>query len=94
MTDKEIYSKIEEIYNSQKGKGFITHLLRNFFPADKAQFAWDKPEKKRMICCITGDKLCSKFELMGAHLKITPKEFAEYIKSTFTADAKPLEHQQ
>ena len=92
MTEKEIYSKIEGIYNSDKGKGFITHLLRNYFPANKAQFSWSTPKKKRMVCCITGTKLCSKDDLMAAHLDIGPTEFAEYMKKALDPEAGHVEH--
>lgn len=60
MTDQEIYKKIESIYNSEKGKGFITHLLRSFFPVGKAEFAWSREEGKVYKCCITGEKLGTK----------------------------------
>jgi hypothetical protein len=92
MTDKEIYSKIEEVYKTEGGKKFITHLLRNFFPVNKSQFSFFKPEKKRMVCCITGQKLCSKEDLFAAHMEVTPEEFGEYMKSVFDPEKKPVEH--
>lgn len=66
MTEQEIYKKIEEIYNSEKGKGFITHLLRSFFPVGKANYAWFKEESKVYKCCITGVKLGTKEDIFAA----------------------------
>jgi len=63
MTDQEIYKKIEEIYNSEKGKGFITHLLRSFFPFDRSEYAWSREEGKTYKCCITGVKLGTKDDM-------------------------------
>lgn len=64
----EIVLKIEEIYQSKNkegketGKGFITHLLRSYFPMGKAQRVMDIPEKP-MKCAITGQKLFAIGEL-------------------------------
>ena len=63
MTDQEIYKKIEETYNSEKGRGFITHLLRSFFPINKTEFLWSKPEKGQIRDCITTERLACKDEL-------------------------------
>jgi len=63
MTEQEIYTKIEEIYNSEKGKGFITHLLRSFFPVDRSEYAWSREEDKTYKCCITGVKLGTKDDM-------------------------------
>ena len=63
MTEQEIYKKIEETYNSEKGKGFITHLLRSFFPINKATYAWSREEGVVYKCCITGEKLGTKDDL-------------------------------
>ena len=57
MNDEEIYKKIEEIYNSEKGKGFIIHLLRSFFPVHKSTYLWDVPKNDEIKCCITGERL-------------------------------------
>jgi hypothetical protein len=65
MTEQEIYKKIEDIYNSEKGKGFITHLLRSFFPVGKGNFAWFKEEDVVYECCITGEKLGTKEDIFA-----------------------------
>lgn len=64
MNDKEIYSKIEEIYNNEKGKGFITHLVRSFLPMNRSTFMMFADPKKKMRCAITGVFLISKDEII------------------------------
>lgn len=86
MTDQEVYSKIEEIYNSEKGKNFITHLINSFFPADKAEFMWFDPEDNRkMECCITGTPLMSKgeaFEKATSDMETDLKMFTAAVLET------------
>jgi hypothetical protein len=64
MTSDEIYSKIQSVYKSnEKGKNFISHLIRAFFPIDKGShlFGFEEgAENLEMKCCITGEKLYSK----------------------------------
>jgi len=65
MTNEEIYKKISDTYASEKGKGFITHLLRSFFPVNKAHYEFFKDEKKQYKCCITGEELFTKEDLFN-----------------------------
>ena len=59
-----IEQKIEEIYQRKDkdgkptGKGFITHLIRSYFPIDKVHKVFDSPNKD-LKCAITGEKLCT-----------------------------------
>ena len=75
----EIYKKIEEIYSTESGKKFITHLIRSFFPVDKASFIWDKKDKP-IFCCISGIGLISKEESMQAVFDTSPEEFSKFFK--------------
>lgn len=64
--DSQIYSKIEQIYNTENGKKFISHLVRAFFPTIKASFILSEvelPAGTEMKCCITNQKVFSKSEL-------------------------------
>ncbi len=99
MSEKKIQEKLEEMYSTEKGKKFISHLLRSFFPVGKGTYIWtsEKDGKKRaMRCCITGVKLISKEDAMNAMLKVNPDEFAEYLRSSLTLseDKKttPIDH--
>lgn len=58
MNDQEIYKKIEDTYNSEKGKNFITHLLRSFIPINRSSKLMDDTRKLKLVDCITGEKLC------------------------------------
>jgi len=64
MTNQEIYQKIEKLYNDEKSKNFVVHLLRNFFPVNKTQAVFFRLEKDgkllEMKCCITGKSLHAK----------------------------------
>ena len=64
MTDEEIYAKIEGIYNTEKGKPFIAHLVRSFLPTFRSTFMLENNKKKIMRCAITGTLLISKTELV------------------------------
>lgn len=64
MSQDNIIKKIEEIYQSKNkegkatGKGFMTHLIRSYFPVDKIHKVWDSP-KKNLKCAITGYGVCT-----------------------------------
>ena len=64
MSQDNIIEKIEEIYQSKNkegkssGKGFMTHLIRAYFPVDKVHKVWDSP-KKNLKCAITGYGVCT-----------------------------------
>lgn len=76
MTQEEIYKKIETVYSSEKGRGFIIHLLRSFFPVHKSYYMWEPIAGAK--CCITGIPLCSKDEVMKAFTDVA----SEQIKFT------------
>jgi len=64
MSQDNIIKKIEEIYQSKNkegkptGKGFMTHLIRAYFPVDKIHKVWDSP-KNNLKCAITGYGVCT-----------------------------------
>lgn len=66
MTEEEIYKKIESVYKTEKGKNFISHLIRSFFPIDKANFmfGFEEDKKREMKCCITGETTYTKEDLL------------------------------
>jgi len=75
MTQEQLTQKIRDIYSSEKGRGFITHLLRAFFPINKVQYVMfdhenDNGKPKTMKCCITGEQMYSK----GSKLQILSAE--------------------
>jgi len=66
MTDQEIYSKIQTTYSTEKGKAFISHLIRSFFPVNKSffMFGFEDDKKREMKCCITNEKTFTKDDLL------------------------------
>src|SRR5690606_2509537 len=96
MKNSEIYSRIENTYNSETGKNFITHLLRSFFPTHKAFQVIFKPEKEgkevKLVCCITNEKLNSRDEMMEKVLfkhEDLFKESMASIKAELSEQPKP-----
>jgi hypothetical protein len=80
MKDEEVYAKIESIYATEKGKGFITHLLRSFFPIDKASIMFFKQDPKTEVkCAITGESLQSKEEVFNHFQENKDKLFDNFI---------------
>lgn len=59
MEHEAVVKKIEDTYATEKGKGFITHLLRAFFPIDRSSQLLVANGNKQ-ICCITGQKVVTK----------------------------------
>jgi hypothetical protein len=80
--EEEIYKKIEEIYGQEKGKNFITHLLRSFLPISRSKFMFELNKDKKMICAITGSKLICRAEVIKFQLDNVDailKNFSERI---------------
>jgi hypothetical protein len=67
--DEEIYKKIEEIYNTEKGKPFIIHLVRSFLPINRSTFMLSNSKNKKMKCAVMGTPLVSKDELIKFNIE-------------------------
>ena len=91
MTDQEVYKKIESIYASEKGKGFITHLLRSFYPVNKSFELLDAKDPKEMICSITGKKLVSKADQLKKLVDNSDVLFEDFISFAKSNSEKPYE---
>lgn len=90
MTQEQIVQKIRDIYNSDKGKGFITHLLRSFFPINKAKYLMfdDEDEQgnpKTLKCCLTGEQVHSKASKLQIVLQNHDHTFKNFIDRTIKA---------
>lgn len=83
MSNEEIYKKIEEVYNSEKGKNFIVHLVRSFLPTDRSTLMLENTNKKVMRCCITGTPLISKAELVSFQIENHKEIFESMTKRFF-----------
>lgn len=98
--EEEIYKKIEQIYGQEKGKNFITHLIRSFLPINRSKFMFELNKDKKMICAITGSRLICRAEVMKFQLdnvdailknfserigKVTENPLTENFKGKFVA---------
>lgn len=90
MTEEQIYKKISDTYNSEKGKGFIIHLIRSFFPVHKSTYVLESTDKA-MKCCITEQGLISKGEVIRLQLDGGVDEFIKHIKDTVRAETEGKE---
>jgi hypothetical protein len=80
------YEKIESLYKEPKSKGFITHLLRSFFPIGKASELFSRPNDKTTLkCAITGVSLCSKEDKINVVLSVKDDLVDDMIQSMKTA---------
>ena len=90
-TEEEVNEKIEELFNSENGKKFISHLIRSFFPINKAVYLWSSPkDKTKLKCCITGHPLLSKDDILEKELNNT----AESLKLTAKVYIKAHENNE
>lgn len=80
MTDQEIYTKIETIYNTEKGKPFIAHLVRSFLPFHRSTFMLENGKKKIMRCSITNTPLISKGEFVMFQIENHEEIFKNMVK--------------
>lgn len=95
MTEQEIYQKIEKIYSTDNGKKFISHLVRAFFPVNKAMFMLgiETDKARTMKCCITGEQTYNKEDLLKHFIgdkEIFMKKFKLMTKQALgDEEAKP-----
>jgi hypothetical protein len=90
LTEEQVYQKIEEIYNSEKGKGFITHLLRSFLPIQqRSNYMFEKNDKKIMFCAITRIPLLTKDDVLKYNLE-NFDEFTNFVERMMGSDVKPI----
>lgn len=92
MSEEEVYKKIEQIYSTEKGRGFITHLLRSYFPVGKGEYIWD--QQKDTKCAITGVNLVGKADIFVAMNDVKPEEITEQLLSRLdlSGEEKPVEN--
>lgn len=92
----QIYKKIEEVYISinkegkATGKGFISHLIRAYFPQGKAMRVMDSPDKP-MKCAITGIGL---FGIDEVYKHMTSEKGVEAFKQNMLVALDPEKYQK
>lgn len=69
-SSKKIHEKLDKMYQDQKSKNFVLHLIRAYMPLNKVSKVFMKPEKlSKFKCALTGTKLISIdeiFEIMNS----------------------------
>lgn len=74
-------TKIQELYENPKSKGFVNHLIRSYLPVHKIDKVWEWEKNKKPVCNVCGHKLVSVGELMGAiHKPEFMENFMENMK--------------
>lgn len=91
-----IYQEITRLYNSEKGKNFVIHLLRSFFPINKSFEVLFQSEKDgklvELVCCITKQKLNSKDEKISKILSKQDELFKEFLDNAkISLSEQPIE---
>jgi hypothetical protein len=88
-TEEQILEKIESIYKSENGKKFISHLIRSFFPINKAVYLWDDPkDKSKLKCCITEHPLMSKATALKLSMDNAEKSIKLFTAAVLATDEK------
>lgn len=80
---KMIYGRISDAYSSEKGQGFIVHLIKSFFPAEKTNHALVRTTEK-MTCCITNKELMTHDELKNILKLQNQEEVNRYVAKKLT----------
>lgn len=75
-------TKIQELYENPKAKGFVNHLIRAYLPTAKIEKVWEWEKKHKRTCNVCGHKLVSVGELLDATRK---PEFMESFMENMKA---------
>ena len=57
------------MYENEKAKGFVNHLIRAYLPVSKVEKVWDWKPGQKHVCNVCAQKLVSIGELLGAAQK-------------------------
>jgi len=66
-------TKIHELYEDEKSKKFVNHLIKSYLPINKPQKVWEFEDKKEHSCNVCGHKLIDMGTVMGKMM--SSKEF-------------------
>lgn len=91
MQTEKIHKKLDKLFEDEKSRNFINHLVRSYLPIGKADKVWEKP-KGKFRCVLTNTPLISIGELMdGMNSEEYKQDFLSHLK-TFTSEEKNTEH--
>jgi len=85
-------TKIQELYDNPKSKGFVNHLIRSYLPTNKIEKIWDWEKDQKPVCNVCGQKLVSIGELFAAsQTEQFKKDFIEGIKKDLSGEERTRE---
>lgn len=80
MTQQEIHDSLDAMLANPKSRGFINHLVGAYFPIDKTEKVWDKPNRP-FKCAITKVDLFSAQDLLeGIQTEAFKTDFMNNLK--------------
>ena len=83
MTTTEIHEALNEMLSNPKTKKFLNHLVTAYYPIEKVDKVWTKPNGQ-FKCVITKDNLFSSQDILeGIRSEEFQKDFMENLKSVF-----------
>ena len=86
MTNEEIHKSLDEMLSNPKTKNFLVHLINAYYPINKVEKVWDKPNGS-FKCVITKDDLFSSQDILeGIRTEEFEKDFMENLKSVFNSN--------
>jgi hypothetical protein len=87
MKKEDIFKKLDEIYKTEKARGFFNHLVRAYFPDNKVEKIFVKP-KGSFKCVITKEKLtCVNKILSGVKEESVRNDLFDYMHNMFKPNA-------
>lgn len=85
-------TKIQELYENEKSKGFVNHLIRAYLPVNKIEKLWDWKKGQKHACNVCGQKLASIGELFSVTQTEEFKQaFIEGIKKDLNGEPRKRE---
>jgi hypothetical protein len=85
-------TKIQELYENEKAKGFVNHLIRAYLPVHKIEKVWDWKPAQKHKCNVCEQKLVSVGELFSVTQSETfKKDFVDNLKKMMSGEVKKPE---
>jgi len=82
-------NKIQELYENEKSRGFVNHLIRSYLPIHKIEKVWDWEKNQTHACNVCGQKLVSIGELFNVtQTEQFKQDFIEGIKKDLNGESK------
>jgi len=78
-------SAIQKLYDDDKARGFVNHLLQSYLPVDKPLKIWEFQKGQKHSCNVCGQKLFSVgeyFEGVGEKQEEIQKDMGDFLKRT------------